>query len=512
MSGGGSSALGLLRLVAQNLRRNKKNFIFSSFGIVVGISTFVFFMGLGQGIKTVVLEEIFIINQIEVVPRSYDIGAFRSEGGLFGGPALDDAMVEELSGLEGVSGVYPKMRLTFPARAWGGQELLGRDFYTELIADGIPPGLVTSDLKYPESFQDFEQGVIACTTGDQCPSGRECTGQSAAGKVCEKIACEPPKVDRRGRPKGEGDCPSGSYCAVDTAHCEKPIPLIVNPRLLEIYNGSVHTAMKGTKGALSRVPKLSESALLGVQIFGQMGRSYLGESAQGDAITRKFELVGFSDKAIGIGVTMPISYVKRFNAEFKGEDASNTYHSILVETARNDVVAQVARHITEVMGFALDEKYEDAQRAGLVITIITLIFSLISVIIIVIAAVNIMHTFLMIIVERRRELGVMRAVGATRAAIAGLVLMEAAVVGLVGGAFGSLGGWLVAKGIDKIFAEGLFGYKIPDFPFKPETLFAWEPWFFAMGVGGAVLFCLLGALVPALRAANMDPAAALTGQ
>ena len=43
---GGRGSLGLLRLVAQNLRRNKKNFIFSSFGIVVGISTFIFFMGL----------------------------------------------------------------------------------------------------------------------------------------------------------------------------------------------------------------------------------------------------------------------------------------------------------------------------------------------------------------------------------------------------------------------------------------------------------------------------------
>ena len=209
---------------------------------------------------------------------------------------------------------------------------------------------------------------------------------------------------------------------------------------------------------------------------------------------------------------MPIGYVQRFNQQYKGGDASSTYHSILVETKSNDVVAQVAQHITDEMGFALDDKYEDAQRAGLVITIITLIFSLISMIIIIIAAVNIMHTFLMIIVERRRELGVMRAVGATRSAIACLVLTEAAVVGLVGGAIGSFLGWLIAKGIDKIFADGLFGYSVPDFPFKPETLFSWDPWFFVVGIVGAILFCLLGALVPALRAANLDPAAALTGQ
>ncbi len=509
MSGPG----GLVRLVAQNLKRNKKNFVFSSFGIVVGISTFVFFMALGEGIKTVVLEKIFVINQIEIVPRTYDVGAFKTEGGLFGGPKLDDRAVAELGELEGVSGVYPKMRLTFPSRVWGGKELLGRDFFAELIADGIPSELVSKELSQKDKFRDWEAEAVTCASDADCPDGRLCTGSGEGGaKVCEKIECKPPELNRRGRPVSDGDCPGKSYCAVDTARCETPIPVVANPRLLEVYNGSVHTAMRGTKGALSKMPRLSEDALAGVSFYGTMGRSYLGEAAQGKAITRKFELVGFSDKAIGIGATMPIGYVKRFNERFKGDKAGGQYHSILVETSANDVVASVAQYATDEMGFALDDNYKDAQRAGLVITIITLIFSLISVIIIIIAAVNIMHTFLMVIVERRREIGVMRAVGATRGAIAALILMEAAVVGLIGGSAGCVLGGAFALGIDKIFADGIMGFKVPDFPFKPETLFAWEPWFLVVGVLGAVLFCLMGALVPALRAARMDPAEALMGQ
>ena len=73
----------LLGLVAQNLRRNTRNFVFSAFGIIVGISTFIFFVALGEGIKTVVLEEIFVIRQLEVVPRSYDVGAFNDDEGFF---------------------------------------------------------------------------------------------------------------------------------------------------------------------------------------------------------------------------------------------------------------------------------------------------------------------------------------------------------------------------------------------------------------------------------------------
>jgi ABC-type antimicrobial peptide transport system permease subunit len=498
---GGVSVAKMCVLVAQNLRRNKSNLLLSSVGILVGISTFVFFVALGQGIKTVVLEEVFVIQQLEVVPRTFDVGAFQTEG-LFGGPKLDDRTVERLRKLEGVRGVYPKMKFAFPAQAWGGREILGKNFYTELIADGVPPELVQSELDDPSLFRDFDAGTIACNSGDACPAGRTCEDGE-----CVKRSCTPPEVDRRGRPVGDDDCPGISHCGLDTRKCETPIPALLHPRLLEIYNGSVHTALQGSAGSASKVPRLSRDALLGLQVWGTLGRSYLGRAAKGKAVTRRFVLVGFSNKAIGLGATVPIGYVRRWNARFKGEDAANEYHSILVETASNDAVPGVARAITEKLGFALDSGHEDAQRAGLVISIVTGVFTLISAVIVFIAAVNIMHTFLMVIVERRREIGIMRALGATKTAIRLMIMIEAGALGLVGGIVGCLLGVLFALGVDRAFQTAT-----PAFPFKPETLFAWEPWFFVVGIAGAVLFCLLGAAMPALRASNMDPAAVLTGQ
>ena len=494
----------LLRLVGQNLRRNKKNFIFSSFGIVVGISTFMFFVGLGEGIRTVVMDKVFVYNQLEVVQKSYDVGAFKTDGGLFGGSTkLNDQAVEELSKVEGVTGVYPKMKLTFPARAWGGQELMGRNFYTELIADGIPARVVEGKIDGGEGvFKDWELEPIACQNDGQCPDGRTC-----ASGTCAKTACDPPKTDKRGNVTGEDPCPNKSYCGQDTRQCEYPIPVIANPRLLEIYNGSIHTAMKGSKGALSKMPRLSPAALSGLQFNATLGKSYLGSSTGGEPITRRFELVGFSDKAIGIGVTIPIGYVKRFNARFRGKDDIADYHSILVETTNNEAVVPVASYVQDNMGLDLDEKYENAQKAGLIITIITAIFTLISIVIIGIAAVNIMHTFLMVIVERRKEIGLMRAVGASKINVAAIILLEASCIGLLGGCIGAALGLGIAQ-----LADLGFDKFVADFPFKPETLFAWQPWFFAVGIGGATVFCLIGALVPALRAANMDPAAALTGR
>ena len=99
----------------------------SGFGIVVGISTFVFFIGLGEGIKNVVLGKIFLIDQVEVVPRSFDTGF----GHIEGGQILDDSIADEFRQLSGVSEVFPKMKFTFPARAYGGKRLFGRNLWAD---------------------------------------------------------------------------------------------------------------------------------------------------------------------------------------------------------------------------------------------------------------------------------------------------------------------------------------------------------------------------------------------
>lgn len=493
-------------LVAQSIRRNRRDFVFSSVGIVIGIATLFFFTALGQGIKTAVLERVFVIGQLEVVKPSYDVGAFSTEGLFGGGKRLDDDTVEALRQIPGVDGVYPKMRLTFPSSARGGESIFGRKMSTELVADGIPPELVDAgggEAGDEFAFRDWE--AMTCTSDADCPTSHGCTAGACQGTACAT----------------DDDCASPAYCAASLAEggeggeadddgasrCAMPIPVVLSPRLLEIYNGSVQTALGGAQGAMSKLPKLSEKALIGFGFEGLFGRSYLGSSARGGHVTRRMRIVGFSDKAMNLGATMPLGYVERLNARFgKAGDASE-YHAILVDTASNDVVPAVARAITEGLGFALSDAYQNAQRAGLLILLITLVFNLISLVILAIAAVNIMHTFLMIILERRRELALMRAVGATRADIRRLVLGEATVLGLIGGLLG-VGLGLLAT----LATDALFDAQVADFPFKPDSLFLVEGWIFALGIGVAVLFCWLGALLPALRAGRIDPASALAGR
>lgn len=475
----------LFQLVQQSLRRNKLDFVLSSIGVAIGIGTLIFFTALGVGVRTTVLERVFVISQLEVVKPTFEVGGIQT-GGLFGSRKLDDKLSQRLAEIPGVAGVYPRMKLTFPSSVRGGAELMGKDIATELIADGIPAELVDVESKY--AFQDWE--AITCETDTQCPASHSCQDG-----VCKGVACE-----------SDESCEKPAYCHEETRVCTMPIPVIISPSLLEIYNGSIQTAMGGAKGALSKLPKLSASALVGFEMEGLFGRSYLGSSKSSKRATQRMKLVAFSDKAIGLGVTMPLGYIQRLNAKIGGEEAASEYHSILVEASSNDVVANIALEITEGLGYALSSKYENAERAGLLILLITLIFNLVSFIFLAIAAINIMHTFMMIILERKRELALMRAVGATRGDIKGLVLGEAILLAIAGSAVGIVLSLIVSKTVD----YGLANY-VRDFPYKPESLFIYEWWMFAMAVGVAIFFCGIGALLPALRASRIEPAQALAG-
>ncbi|CAN0508226.1 unnamed protein product [Laminaria digitata] len=488
----------LMRLVWQSIRRSKRDFLFSSVGIVIGISTLLFFTTLGAGIKTTVLERVFVVRQLEVIKKTYDVGAFQSEG-LFGAKKLDDALIAKLDDLPGVMSVYPKMRLTFPTGAFGGKALIGKDVRGELVADGLPAKLATAEEVDPSlevTFKDYE--AIACEQDSDCPTSYQC----GEGNVCTGRPCNA----RRGQESAA--CEGPAYCHEARAQCMMPIPVLASPKMLEIYNGSIHTALSGTQGALSKLPKLSKKALVGFEANAVFGQSFfLGKAGGADKDVRRIRLVGFSNKAIDLGATMPLGYVKRLNAKHSNlKNSDKEYHAVVVETDSNEATATVAQGIEE-MGYALSDKFENAQRASLLILLITLVFNLISAIILAVAAVNIMHTFLMLILERRKELGLMRALGATRAQLRVLVLSEATALGLLGGTLGILLGGLSTMAVDRVFNA-----QVQDFPFKPDTLFEYEPWMLLMCLGAALLFCWIGALLPAIRASRIDPAAALTGR
>lgn len=463
----------LAALVFRNLQRSKNHFLAASVGIVVGIATFAFFLALGLGVRDVVLGKIFPLDQLEIVPKSLDVDVGPLRLGV-SHDAIDDEKVAELEEIEGVARAYPKMRLTVPTIGVGGEEILGSDLRSELVADGINPDLVKADIGRGFRFADLdsEKEPVSCTSDADCGEDMYCGNPVGA------------LVPR------EGGTPGGIEQV-----CRNYIPVLASEHVVELYNGALRRA--------HGFPKINPDAVLGFTFDLTFGASMVGASNRDQVIEAKARLVGFSRKAIALGITMPIEYVQRLNVAFDNEEAATRFHSVILMVPEKDNVASVAKAV-EDMGLAVADT--GAEEAALLISIFMLIFGLVSAIIVGIAAVNITHVFFMLVYERQHEIGIMRAVGASRGDIARIVLGEAAVLGLVAGVVGILLAFAAGEVFDLVSAQ-----YVPDFPYKPTTYFRFPWWLLLSSLGFSVGFCVLGAALPARRAARMEPAHVLSG-
>jgi len=121
--------------------------------------------------------------------------------------------------------------------------------------------------------------------------------------------------------------------------------------------------------------------------------------------------------------------------------------------------------------------------------------------------------FFMIVVEKTRDIGIIKSVGATSGGVAGIFLGYGLTIGIIGGAGGLLLGYLVVHNINWLHAwlARELGVKIWDaktyvFDTIPNTM---ELRDVVVIVTVAILSSVIGAIVPAVRAARMNPVEAL---
>jgi putative ABC transport system permease protein len=121
-----------------------------------------------------------------------------------------------------------------------------------------------------------------------------------------------------------------------------------------------------------------------------------------------------------------------------------------------------------------------------------------------VASIGIVNTLVMAILERRREIGIMKAIGASDSDVKGLFFAEAGVMGVFGGFVGVALGWTIGRVIN--LGTNVY-LKRQHFP--PEQIW-FVPWWLVVGaIGFAIVVSLLSGLYPASRAARLDPVQAL---
>jgi len=127
-----------------------------------------------------------------------------------------------------------------------------------------------------------------------------------------------------------------------------------------------------------------------------------------------------------------------------------------------------------------------------------------------VACLGIMNTMFTAVLERTREIGVMKAVGAKDRHILTMFLIEGGMIGLIGGWLGVLVGWVVSFPGDS-FALTLIRDQDASIP-APETVFRYPLWLVLGAPLFAMLVTTLAGIFPARRAARVEPVVALRSE
>lgn len=274
----------------------------------------------------------------------------------------------------------------------------------------------------------------------------------------------------------------------------EPYPTIIPRKILDLYN----LAVAGPQN----LPALSEEILIGQNLT--FLPNYSSFFPQGSDKTEAIQLqvVGFSDKVNLIGITLPYQLVEEFNQKYV-PNSSTTYLELFVETENATETANVAKEIEE-LGYTTSYFQKNLRDVDAKFTYLKTSLGIISLIILLTAAIAIISTFLATIAERTKEIGLFRAIGASKNHIKKLILIEAGIIGILGSSIGILVGLISSKIIDQIGLK-----QLESTTFDPVTLFNITPALILQALVFGTLLSILAAYIPAQKAAGISPMEAL---
>ncbi|MBE2199015.1 MAG: ABC transporter permease [Anaerolinea sp.] len=200
-----------------------------------------------------------------------------------------------------------------------------------------------------------------------------------------------------------------------------------------------------------------------------------------------------------------------YNAWLLGQPVDrkkNGYPNLVVRVADLNRVVDVAEQITE-MGYQAYTPQSFIQGISGFYTILQIIFGGVGAIALLVAAIGIANTMAMAILERTREIGLMKAVGATNRHVLSVFLGESAGIGFLGGLGGVLLGWGLGQVANVFVLAYLAGQSVQTGAPPPSVAVSTPLWLPIFALVFATLMGLLSGLYPALGAATLSPITAL---
>jgi putative ABC transport system permease protein len=218
--------------------------------------------------------------------------------------------------------------------------------------------------------------------------------------------------------------------------------------------------------------------------------------------------VGFNNA----GMYLPLAVAEKLQVVQQGDlrdmarsnAAEGTrYAALNIRASSPTAVGQIESSVTH-MGFAAFSLIDVTRNLRTFFAIFDMFLGIFGSLALAVASLGIINTLVMAILERRREIGVLKALGAADRDVRQLFFAEAGVMGLAGGLFGVLLGWAIGRAIQ--FATMIYLKRQGVYP--PNI---WSvPWWLILGaISFAVVVSLASGIYPASRAARLDPVEAL---
>jgi len=209
-------------------------------------------------------------------------------------------------------------------------------------------------------------------------------------------------------------------------------------------------------------------------------------------------------------VFLPIAYAESLNMIQPGDlrtimrpGEGKTYNALLVRVGKSQNVAHVEDEIKK-QGFSTFSIVDASRGLTKAFFFLDLFLGIFGSLAVAVAFLGIVNTLVMAILERRREIGIMKALGASDGDVRKIFFVEAGSMGLLGGSLGVGLGWLIGRAINLGTNVYLQRQEM-----RPENFWYVPLWLVTWALIFSVLVSLFAGLYPASRAARLDPVQAL---
>jgi len=459
-------------LATRNLRESLLRNALTTLGIAVGVASLVAMLSLGIGLQSMFNRRLLRAGLFDtvVVTAQRDFRPFRHGEPPATSPVrtLDDAARRQIAALPDVIEVTPDVR--FPAEARFAQQ---SEFTT---VAGVPPSAAPD-----EAFEGLQGRFFTSPSAGEAillaDFARRLSPSNPAALIGQELI-----LTYAERQSGDSNAASSADDSADD---------------------DLDSALGFSFG-----DEIGEDSAPGINIVRRERRLRI------TGIAAREPFGGFRGGPRS-GLLVPLSVAESLNAidttdlrSLSSSDplAGRSYSSLRVRAARATAVEALEERLRQLRfgTFSLMDATRNLQRVFRILDLFLLIFGSLA---LAVAALGIVNTLVMAILERRREIGIMKAIGASDRDVKRLFFAEAAAMGVAGGLLGVVLGWLIGRAINFGTTLYLQSQQLP-----AEDIWL-VPWWLVLGaVVFAILVTLVSGLYPATRAAQLDPVEALRFQ